>query len=132
MAELKEMTALSHMNVEPSNWHTRKGNASKLLARMIIVATNGWSLSEDEDGLEAAAAAWGAVPLSSVGGVDYLAQLLVRPERPVVAVVRGRQDGLGARGLLKNVEQGRGICLSWVCEAPVACTWERIYVSEFQ
>ncbi|CAJ1440188.1 unnamed protein product [Effrenium voratum] len=58
----------------------------------------------DEDGLEAAAAAWGAVPLSSVGGVDYLAQLLVRPERPVVAVVRGRQEfgprALGHRSLL--------------------------------
>lgn len=61
----------------------------------------------DEEALEASAAEWKAVRLSFLGGVDYLAALLAgenRTRKPIVAVVRGRQEfgprALGHRSLL--------------------------------
>jgi len=45
-----------------------------------------------------------APTLPSLGGVEYLAQLLASPHKPIVAVVRGRQEfgprALGHRSLL--------------------------------
>lgn len=69
----------------------------------------------DEDTLEDAARSRGAQSLAALGGVDYLAELLAggpawqehpgrRADRPIVAVVRGRQEfgprALGHRSLV--------------------------------
>eukprot|EP00434_Breviolum_minutum_P019704 symbB.v1.2.017383.t1/scaffold1357.1/size159079/1 len=61
----------------------------------------------DGDQLDEVAEAWGAKRLSELGGVEFLAELLSTGslgEKPVVAVVRGRQEfgprALGHRSLL--------------------------------
>ncbi|CAL1155893.1 unnamed protein product [Cladocopium goreaui] len=61
----------------------------------------------DEEQLEEVARAWGARRLSQLGGVEHLAELLSHGppgEKPIVAVVRGRQEfgprALGHRSLL--------------------------------
>ena len=52
----------------------------------------------DAETLDSAAAARGARRLSELGGVDFLAQVLAEEPRPIVAVVRGRQE-FGPRAL---------------------------------
>ena len=58
----------------------------------------------DKEVLQSAAEERGAQRLSALGGVDFLAQLLTEKTRPIVAVVRGRQEfgprALGHRSLL--------------------------------
>ena len=58
----------------------------------------------DVNSLEEEAHRRGAKWLSSLGGVEYLAEILCSKARPIVAVVRGRQEygprALGHRSLL--------------------------------
>lgn len=68
---------------------------------------NGRGQNQDEEQLEEVARAWGARRLSQLGGVEHLAELLSHGppgEKPIVAVVRGRQEfgprALGHRSLL--------------------------------